>query len=495
MLMFNILHISDLHRSPAEPFNNDALIAALVSDATRCRMETPPIASIDAIVVSGDIIQGLPVLPLSSDASQWQQGLQLQYEVAYEFLSQLADRFLGGDRSQMVIVPGNHDVCWNTSRRAMATVSPDSVNGGVGKALTNPESAYRWSWDELSLYKIVDSARYEQRLDSYWTFAERFYAGAALVRPIDRAAGYNLFELDKGRILVAAFDSVAGNDCFAFSGAFARDAIARCAMELHDLGRAHDLRMAVWHHNTDGPPQRQDYMDVARIHEMIGHGFRLGLHGHQHVAAARAHYIHLPESQAMAVVSAGSLCAGARELPRGIDRQYNLITLNEGRTAAEVIVREMAEGNHFARKSDGPFAADGSISLKWERPVDPAGRTADTSRERRRQAVEKAEALQAQGDPAAALGALKGLDLEIGSYERSLAVALAAAAGLDADVLAIIGTPTNKEELIEGVLAALRNRKPEIAENMLTLPIATSLAAPVRTDLQGRIATYRVMNP
>ncbi|RYE60108.1 MAG: hypothetical protein EOO82_03600, partial [Oxalobacteraceae bacterium] len=37
-----------------------------------------------------------------------------------------------------------------------------------------------------------------------------------------------------------------------------------------------------------------------------------------------------------------------------------------------------------------------------------------------------------------------------------------------------------EEELIQGVLAALQNRKPEIAENLLKLPITASLAAPIR---------------
>jgi hypothetical protein len=492
--MFNILHISDLHRSLAEPFNNDALLAALLSDAARYRLETPSIEAIDAIVISGDIIQGLALLPQSVDSTEWQSELKAQYDVAYEFLSALADRFIGGDRSQMIIVPGNHDVCWNTALRSMAPVEAAGVKGGVGKALLEPEGLYRWSWAELTPYKIVDKNRYEQRMDSYWSFAERFYSGASLIRPIDRTKGYNLFEIDQGRILVAAFDSIAGNDCFSFSGSLRQDAVARCAIELHDLDQVYDLRMAAWHHNIDGPPQRQDYMDVARIHEMTGHGFRLGLHGHQHIAAVTAHYIHLPESQAMAVISAGSLCAGARELPRGVNRQYNLITLNRERTGANVIVREMTDTSHFARKSDGPFAADGSISLVWERPVDQVGRAVDTAELRVRKTIERAEKLRAEDQLSAALDILKALDLQPGSYERALAISLATSTNRSDDLIAIVGTPTNEDELVHFVMAALRQRKPELAEEAIALPITASLAAPVRSDLEGRIHTYRAMN-
>ena len=75
--------------------------------------------------------------------------------------------------------------------------------------------------------------------------------------------------------------------------------------------------MAVWHHNIEGPPQRSDYMDVEIVRGMIGRGFRLGLYGHQHRAQATPHQVWLPDRERMAVVSAGSLCAGPRDLPTG----------------------------------------------------------------------------------------------------------------------------------------------------------------------------------
>lgn len=196
--MFHILHISDLHRSLAEPFNNDALIAALLADAAKYGLETPPVPRIDAIVVSGDEIQGLPLQGDSVDAAHWNGELAKQYNVAYDLLSRLADRFIAGDRSQMIIIPGNHDICWNTAYRSMARISAKDMKQGVFRALSEPESRFRWSWSQLAPYRITDMERYEQRLDSYWSFVNRFYSGASLIRPIDRSKGYNLFELDRG---------------------------------------------------------------------------------------------------------------------------------------------------------------------------------------------------------------------------------------------------------------------------------------------------------
>ena len=56
---FSILHISDLHRSPKDPISNDELISALVSDRDRYTHEDPPVPHPKAVVVSGDIIQGV----------------------------------------------------------------------------------------------------------------------------------------------------------------------------------------------------------------------------------------------------------------------------------------------------------------------------------------------------------------------------------------------------------------------------------------------------
>ena len=126
--MFSILHISDLHKSNEEPVDNDSLLAALLADSDRYAGETPRIPPPAAIVVSGDLIRGVQL-----GALNWEQSMKDQYAVAGLFLADLSERFLGGDRSRVVMSPGNHDVCWNTSRLAMELV-PDT------------EYARKYSW-------------------------------------------------------------------------------------------------------------------------------------------------------------------------------------------------------------------------------------------------------------------------------------------------------------------------------------------------------------
>jgi 3',5'-cyclic AMP phosphodiesterase CpdA len=93
--MFTLLQISDLHRAVSEPFSNEEIMSSLVADVERYPTERPSISKPDAIIVSGDLVQGLPLRSPSYPA-----GLVAQYEVALDLLKRLTDTFLAGDRSK-----------------------------------------------------------------------------------------------------------------------------------------------------------------------------------------------------------------------------------------------------------------------------------------------------------------------------------------------------------------------------------------------------------
>ncbi len=251
--MFSILHISDLHRSSDEPVDNASLLAALLADSDRYIGETPVVPPPTAIVVTGDLIQGATLGYVN-----WQDLIRDQYRVAGEFLDNLTCRFLNGDRSRLIMIPGNHDVCWNTALSAMVRVPEAEYPIDIRRALNTPDSNYRWSWQARALYRIQDSDLYAKRLDAYWDFVESFYADVPLLKPIDRHRGYQLFELCDRKIVVAAFDSICGNDCFNYSGSIPRGAIGRCNLDLRDILHSYNLRIALWHHSIQGPPLRDD---------------------------------------------------------------------------------------------------------------------------------------------------------------------------------------------------------------------------------------------
>ncbi len=483
--MFSILHVSDLHRSREEPVDNGSLIAALLADSDRYQGETPRVPPPDAIVVSGDLIQGARI-----GVADWQQSMRDQYEVAKGFLSMLCDRFLGGDKSRMVLIPGNHDVCWNTSFGSMEKVSATDYPGDLHWALTEPGSVFRWSWKEQALYRIRDAASYARRMDFYWDFIGDFYAGVDLPLPIDRSRGFQLFELCNRRIVVAAFDSIVGNDCFGYSGAIPRGAVGQCAIALRDANHSYDLRMAVWHHSIQGPPARTDYMDVSQVQEMIGHGFQLGLHGHQHIAATQTQLVHLDESRSMSVVSAGSLCAGARELPRGVNRQYNIIVIEDDFLRGRVHVREMGEGEQFSRKRNGAFL-NGYVEISWQPKTDVMGRERDAQSDNSRRTVMAAEAAFKQGNPEQAVDLLRSVDTSAPGYARKLMTDALLSFSDWRQLASLLQSPQTVEESVLLVSALVESGDLEGAQDKLGE--ATGVDVGTRQALQSRIDTKRLM--
>ncbi len=148
-------------------------------------------------------------------ATDYAAELARQYVTAEAFLGELVVRFLGGDRSRIVIIPGNHDIDWNTAFTATQVVEAGANPADLAAELHREGSRFRWDCRNRRLYQIVDDQAYAKRLDAFWTFFARFYDGADLLR-VQPKADYNLFSLMGHRIGVAAFNSCEGNDSFAY---------------------------------------------------------------------------------------------------------------------------------------------------------------------------------------------------------------------------------------------------------------------------------------
>ena len=448
------MHISDLHRSPRDSISNDELISALVRDRDRYVREEPSIEAPQAIVVSGDLIRGVRLRTEDFTAR-----IEEQYFVAEEFLDELVRRLLEGDRSRLIMVPGNHDVDWNSAFSALEPVPNEEISGDLRSELHAEDSLLRWDWKTRTLYRIADPELYERRLDSFWKFFERFYDGVAGLMAVQNPLDVRLFSLFDDRIGVAAYNSCHGNDCFAFHGMIRQGSIARSDLDLNDSGKAYDLRMAVWHHSIEGSPYRTDYMDVDVVRGMIGRGFRLGLHGHQHKAQATAQEIRLPDQERMAVISAGSLCAGADDLPVGTHRQYNMLEIARDFRSVRSHVRAMTVANLFSRAQLSEFGGASYFDLSWTRPRNAVGEIVDVRSARIGARIDEAEVAVMSGEAAQAVAILKSLDeLPPGSYQRQLFFK----AAMDArDWRGIVDTtdpPATIEELVQRFDAYCRLR-------------------------------------
>ena len=171
----NILHVSDLHRDPYSPISNKTLLDSLKKDRDQyASSDNLGVGSVDLIVVSGDIVQGVRHGREDAEAI-----IQHQYEEALEFLEGLTDQFVDGHKESVVIVPGNHDVSDHHFRESLERVE---IPSGGPRELIGPlftgQSNLRWSWDELALYQIKDFDMYSKRFLPFVTFYNTFYGGS-----------------------------------------------------------------------------------------------------------------------------------------------------------------------------------------------------------------------------------------------------------------------------------------------------------------------------
>jgi hypothetical protein len=473
--VLTILQLSDLHRSAEDPVGNGELLAALESD--RGRWPHDVAHHPDLIVVSGDLVQGVPLGTPDSDAQ-----LAQQYQDAAALLDSLIDRFLDSDRSRLILVPGNHDIDWCTARSAMAPVDDDElqvIENQLPSTALDATSPFRWSWRDRQLFKVTDHAVYASRCQRFLDFRRDFYAGVS-PDPLRLDPDLVFIEYPSLDVSVTGLSSWFGNDCYCHVGAFNPDtlAVARDAIAASTCG----LHMAVWHHSVSGPPASTDFLDVQLVHRLIDYGYRVGLHGHHHRTDAAVMTLRLPTKEELALVSAGSLAAGSRELPTGINRQYTVLGVDPAGHQMRVHVREAIGDLIFAASPRTEFGGESFMDVRWSAtPAFPGRSSAITS------AVDDAYAAYAAGDLRTALERLHMVPPQRGPARRLLFEVLQGLGDWDGLRVAI-GTPETQDELMVLIevlcqLNMMQEARRELGEHSARL----NVPAPVLRQLETRI--------
>lgn len=414
-MTISILHISDLHRDPTQGIRNGPLVRSLLNDRDRYITGTPEIASPSLIVVSGDIVYGVPTsLSVPNDT------LAAQYREAEEFLIELADSFLNGERQRLILVPGNHDVSLPATLAALTpltsstTPCPPSLNEAVAD-LFSPHSTHRWSWKDLQLFRLSDNDGYNRRIELFAALYSRFYEGVRSYSLLPEEQ-YDIFSYPYDGIVVAAFNSCYNNDPLHRAGCIHPDAIASAARKIDGLRYQGYIPIAVWHHNTAGGPHSDDYMDADTLQVLIDCGFSIGLHGHQHKPTFVDERFRFGTSRKITVISAGTLCGGFRSLPHGNNRSYNVIELNTSDFLATVYQRQMVNETSASPVWSSGFYPESNASMitfEVQKPLVPM--PSINSR------LSQAESLIAQSDYVGAKGILLAIVPTDGIARRLLA--------------------------------------------------------------------------
>ena len=338
-MSFSILHLSDLHRGSPDSVDNPWLLESLARDFDSYTTQDPPLPLPNLCIVSGDLIFGARPGDVGATAE-----ISRQYEQAEQFLSDLTDRFFRGDHSRVVLLPGNHDVSFPTVMDSLQRIdipSEASHRQELAQELFAPGSRLRWSWNDMSYYRIADYDRYERRIDHFTALYDRFYQNTRSF-PISQARQYCVFDFPELGFCVVALSSCYDNDPLRPSGAFCPTALANACREVRDYRRAGWLVAAAWHHSLTTDGGQNDFLPSSFIQLLIDAGVSLGFHGHQHFSDCFDERYRLgPSPRKMTIISAGTLCADTRHLRPGVPRAFNVVELDQTVLKGRVHQRQM----------------------------------------------------------------------------------------------------------------------------------------------------------
>lgn len=313
---FSILHISDLHKP--ENSNLDNLFYSIQKDCEAYKKEG--VLKPEIIVVSGDIAEGTKDKGPEAEAV-----IMNQYAEAGAFLEKLTEFFLAGDRSRMVIVPGNHDYCYKTSANSMAPSLKEKAKDDY-KLLKMSAPEIRWNWDDKLFYHVIDRVLYKTRFDLFRAFYNNFFAGIRELPQNVETSSY-IVEIEGFNIAFVCFNSCYRLDHLNPMGCICPDAIVQAHERMVSLKNRGYLLAGVWHHHVSGLPAENNYMDYRILNAMMQEDIKIGLFGHQHVSTAVQEYSDITSKQSILLISSGSLYGNHYKLVTGVPRQYNVIEM------------------------------------------------------------------------------------------------------------------------------------------------------------------------
>jgi 3',5'-cyclic AMP phosphodiesterase CpdA len=299
-----ILHLSDLHiGAGADP---ESLWQPLLADL-RDAQEGLAAEKVDYLVVSGDITN---------------RASPAEFDRARIFLSRVIDE-LGLTSQRCVIVPGNHDLDWNTDVYAWKNKRHVDV-------ARLPPGSYTQQGDG---YNLRDDARYPERFRNfsaslYHPLMQREYPLSAqdqCVPHLYAEDGLQILALNSAWEIDEYFQERSGiNEAALSRGLELADRQIGDERAAGRLAAARPvLRMAVWHHPITGNEKIVADAFLARLRQA---GVRLCLHGHVH--EDRADLInYLTPTRRIHVAGAGSFGAPTADRPESVPRLYNLLEL------------------------------------------------------------------------------------------------------------------------------------------------------------------------
>jgi small GTP-binding protein len=297
-----ILHLSDLHVGAGDdPIHLLQPLMADLNDPT----DGLGVECLDYLVISGDITN---------------RATPEEFEKAHAFVSELIQR-LGLTAERCIIVPGNHDLHWDTE---VYTVKKKRQ---VGANELVPGRYHQ----EGEAYFLRDDARYPER---FRNFSQHFYHPLFQKEyPLSPEQQCIPTLFTETRLQFLAMNSAWEIDEFFRERSSIHEAALSRGLDVarHQLDQARKagtlspeaqvLRLAVWHHPITGNEKIQADAFMSKLAQA---DVRACLHGHVH--EDRAELVnHLHPTRKVHIMGAGSFGAPTADRPESVPRLFNLL--------------------------------------------------------------------------------------------------------------------------------------------------------------------------
>lgn len=357
---------------------NEWLFDSIENDIGRFMKSDPTILKPEICIVSGDLVYGI-----SPNSENFTEELKRQYSQANDFLVMLCDKFFGGERSRVVIAPGNHDVDFSKVIASGNTINipeSDAERKELTSALFQENSNIRWKWNELKFFRINNTKLYDERFNEFSEMYKKFYQNKRTYSLVPELQ-HDFFDYPELNFSVVALNSCYRNDPFHRSGMINPSALTAACREVRAPKQVGRLVAATWHHNLTGGPMQDDYLNSELLQYLIDAGVSLGFHGHQHCSDCFDERYRLGNSKRkITIVSAGTLCAEFRNLTPGVPRGYNLVEVDTSTFTGKIHQRRMInKTNNMPIWGPGQFVETGEPFFDFTlcRPISPRPKNLD----------------------------------------------------------------------------------------------------------------------
>jgi 3',5'-cyclic AMP phosphodiesterase CpdA len=322
----NIIHLSDLHFGTSHQAN---LWSSQLLQDLRFELN---ISTIDALIISGDIASN---------------STETEYDAALEFINEFRTDF-NLEHSQIVVVPGNHDLNWDLSKKAYKLINMNDYEGPFiltnGEKRPDPSHAIERG-NDLIEQKDEDLSR-----DRFRYFSQFFQKIKHKSYPIsDYARNYTIDFLPGNAdqpLLVLGLNSAWEIDHhYKDRASINMDALSNALKEINrspDYSRCH--KFAVWHHPLDSASNDR-IKDRSFLDQLVVSGFSIFMHGHVHKAEMSPyHYDMRTNGRRIHRICAGTFGASTRDLVPGYPWQYNVLQIIRDQVTVTTRRREEENG-------------------------------------------------------------------------------------------------------------------------------------------------------